>query len=51
MSVVQDGNIISSNGSLVSYIASLDLLEQMTNKTQREYVEELLLINKLKQKL
>ncbi|MBC8046348.1 MAG: DJ-1/PfpI family protein [Fimbriimonadaceae bacterium] len=49
VSVVQDGNMITSNGGLVSYIASLDLLEQMTNNTQRKYVEEQLLINKLKQ--
>ncbi|MCB9211577.1 MAG: DJ-1/PfpI family protein [Ignavibacteriales bacterium] len=47
-SVVRDGNIISSNGNLVSYIASLDLLELMTSKAQREYVENELLLNKLK---
>lgn len=27
VSVIQDGKLISSNGNLVSYIASLDLLE------------------------
>ncbi|ELR71086.1 hypothetical protein C900_03050 [Fulvivirga imtechensis AK7] len=48
VSVVQDGKFISSNGNLVSYIASLDLLEQMTSKAHRKYVEEQLLINKLK---
>lgn len=48
VSVIKDGKIISSNGNLVSYIASLDLLEVMTSTTHREYVEEQLLLNKLK---
>lgn len=47
VTVVKDGKIISSNGNLVSYIASLDLLEEMTNTAHRRYVEEQLLINKL----
>jgi hypothetical protein len=49
VSVVKDGKIISSNGSLVSYLASLDLLELMTSPAHRKYVEEQLLINKLKE--
>lgn len=49
--VVKDGNIISSNGNLVSYIASLDLLELMTSKSQRTFVENELLLNKLKENL
>lgn len=49
VSVIKDGKIISSNGNLVSYIASLDLLELMTNVAHRKYVEEQLLINKLKE--
>jgi len=48
VSVIQDGRFISSNGSLVSYIASLDLLEKMTTKEHREYVEEAILFNRLK---
>jgi transcriptional regulator GlxA family with amidase domain len=48
VAVIKDGKIISSNGNLVSYIASLDLLELMTSAAQRKYVEEQLLINKLK---
>lgn len=48
VSVVKDGKFISSNGNLVSYIASLDLLEQMTSAAHRKHVEEQLLINKLK---
>ena len=50
-SVVRDGNIISSNGNLVSYIASLELLELMTNKAQRTHVANELLLNKLKENL
>ena len=49
--VIKDGNIISSNGNLVSYIASLDLLEMMTSKAQRKYVENELLLNKLKENI
>ncbi len=46
--VVTDGKIISSNGNLVSYLASLELLEKMAGKKQRQLVENELLINKLK---
>jgi transcriptional regulator GlxA family with amidase domain len=49
VSVIKDGKIISSNGNLVSYVASLQLLELMTSKAHRKYVEEQLLINKLKE--
>lgn len=49
VSVVKDGKIISSNGSLVSYPASLDLLELMTSSAHRRYVEEQLLMDKLKE--
>ncbi|MGH2665615.1 DJ-1/PfpI family protein [Flavobacterium sp.] len=45
--VVKDGKIISSNGNLVSYIASLDLLEEMISIEHRKHVEEELLIDKL----
>ncbi|WP_062061829.1 DJ-1/PfpI family protein [Aquimarina longa] len=47
VSVIEDGKFISSNGSLVSYIASLDLLEKMTSKEHRIYVEESILLNRL----
>ncbi|MEN7548700.1 DJ-1/PfpI family protein [Rapidithrix thailandica] len=47
ISVVEDGKIISSNGSLVSYLASLDLLEKMTSSSHRSYVEEHLLLDRL----
>lgn len=45
--VVTDGNIISSNGNLVSYLASLELLEKMAGTEQRKHVENELLIHKL----
>jgi transcriptional regulator GlxA family with amidase domain len=45
--VVQDGKIISSNGNLVSYLGSLDLLEKMTSKEHRLHVEQELLLHKL----
>jgi len=48
VSVVQDGKFISSNGSLVSYIASFDLLEKLTTKEHREFVETAILFDRLK---
>lgn len=45
--VVMDGKIISSNGNLVSYLASLELLEKMAGAKQRQSVENELLIHKL----
>ena len=47
--VVSDGKIISSNGNLVSYIASLELLEKMAGTQQRKEVENELLLHKLYQ--
>ncbi len=47
VSVVQDGKFISSNGSLVSYIASFDLLEKMTSKAHRKFAETSLLFDRL----
>ena len=47
ISVVEDGKFISSNGNLVSYIASLDLLEKMTSPAHRKSVEESLLLDRL----
>jgi transcriptional regulator GlxA family with amidase domain len=48
-SVVRDGKIFSSNGNLVSYMASLDLLELMTSTSHREHVAQELLLHRLKQ--
>jgi transcriptional regulator GlxA family with amidase domain len=50
VSVVQDGKFISSNGNLVSYIASLDLLEKMTNNEHRKFVESSILFDRIKEK-
>lgn len=50
VSVVQDGKFISSNGNLVSYIASLDLLEKMTSNEHRKHVESSLLFDRIKDK-
>ncbi|AXT49447.1 glutamine amidotransferase [Aquimarina sp. BL5] len=47
-SVVQDGKFISSNGSLVSYIASFDLLEKLTSKEHRKFVETSILFDRIK---
>jgi len=50
VSVVQDGKFISSNGNLVSYIASLDLLEKMTSQEHRKFVETSILFDRIKEK-
>jgi len=50
ISVVQDGKFISSNGNLVSYIASLDLLEKMTSIEHRKFVESSILFDRIKEK-
>lgn len=47
VSVARDGNYFSSNGSLVSYMASLDLLEELTNSAHRKYVEASLYLDRL----
>ncbi len=49
VSVVQDGKFISSNGSLVNYIASFDLLEKLTSKEHRKFVESSTLFDRLKE--
>ncbi len=48
VSVIQDGRFISSNGNLVSYIASLDLLEKLSDATHRSHVEKSILLDRLK---
>lgn len=50
VSVVQDGKFISSNGNLVSYIASFDLLEKMTSNEHRKFVETSILFDRIKEK-
>ncbi|NIJ46590.1 transcriptional regulator GlxA family with amidase domain [Wenyingzhuangia heitensis] len=48
ITVIQDGKFISSNGSLVSYTASFDLLEKLTNKEHRKFVESSILFDRIK---
>jgi transcriptional regulator GlxA family with amidase domain len=48
IAVVQDGKFISSNGSLVSYIASFDLLEKLTSREHRKFIESSILFDRLK---
>lgn len=45
--VVRDGNLFSSNGNLVSYRASLDLLEEITTAEHRNYVAQELYLDRL----
>lgn len=45
---VKDGKFLSSNGNLASYISALNLLEIMTDKDQREFVESYLYLDRLK---
>lgn len=48
VSFVQDGKFLSSNGNLASYISSLELLEKLTSKKHREFVESYLFLDRLK---
>lgn len=48
VSVIKDGKFFSSNGSLVSYLGSFDLLEEMTSLEHRKYVESDILFDRLK---
>lgn len=44
---VEDGKFSSSNGNLTSYISALNLLEKMTSKEHKGFVEEYLYIGRL----
>ncbi|MBB3209158.1 transcriptional regulator GlxA family with amidase domain [Rhodopirellula rubra] len=48
VSFVRDGKMISSNGNLASYISALELLEEMTNREHREFVESHLYLERLR---
>ncbi|MDC1161884.1 DJ-1/PfpI family protein [Tenacibaculum sp.] len=48
VTVIQDGKFISSNGSLVSYCASFDLLEKLTDKEHRKFVENAILFDRIR---
>ena len=45
---VEDGKFLSSNGNLASYISALKLLEKMTSKKHRDFVESYLYLERLK---
>ena len=44
---VRDGKLLSSNGNLASYISALELVEIMTNKEHRKFVESYLYLDRL----
>lgn len=44
---IKDGKFLSSNGNLTSYISALNLLEIMTTKPHREFVESYLYLPQL----
>lgn len=44
---MEDGKYLSSNGNLTSYIPALILLEKMTSKAQRDFVESYLYLDRL----
>lgn len=45
---IEDGKFSSSNGNLASYIAALNLLEKMTSRDHREFIESYLYLDQLK---
>ncbi len=47
VSYVEDGKFLSSNGNLASYISSLELLEKLTSKEHRKFVESYLYLDRL----
>ena len=47
ISFVEDGKFLSSNGNLASYISALNLLEKMSEKKHREFVESYLYLDRL----
>lgn len=44
---VEDGKFLSSNGNLTSYISSLKLVEKLTSKEHRKFVESYLYLSRL----
>ena len=44
---VEDGKFSSSNGNLASYISALNLVEKMTSKEHRKFVESYLYLDRL----
>ena len=48
VSYIEDGKFLSSNGNLASYISSLELLEKLSSKEHRKFVESYLYLDRLK---
>ena len=48
ISFVEDGKFSSSNGNLTSYISALNLVEKMTSKEHRKFIEQYLYLDQLK---
>lgn len=48
VSFVEDGKFSSSNGNLASYISALKLLEKMTSREHRNFVESYLYLDRLR---
>lgn len=44
----RDGKFFSSNGNLASYVSSLELVETMTSKSHREFVESYIYLDRIK---
>lgn len=49
ISFMEDGKFLSSNGNLASYISSLELLEKMSGKEHRKFVESYLYLDRLQE--
>jgi transcriptional regulator GlxA family with amidase domain len=49
VSYIEDGKFLSSNGNLASYISSLKLLEKLSSKEHRKFVESYLYLDRLKE--
>ena len=47
VSYMEDGKFLSSNGNLASYISSLELLEKLSNKKHRKFVESYSYLDRL----
>lgn len=49
VSIMEDENLITSNGNLVSYLASLQLLGKLTSEEHKLHVESLLYLDRLRE--
>lgn len=49
VSYIEDGKFLSSNGNLASYISSLELLEKLSSKEHRKFVESYLYLDRLQE--